>query len=227
VREGRRVEGKWMFTAHDALPESSGLRPKVHRRSVLSSHYAIDSHAMHKRESGKKTLDGFISYQTKPFTVPFEVMVPVDQEQILCPVPVSASHVGFGCLRMEPCWMGLGQAAGIAAALAIRQNKVVSKISIDSLQSQLLLQKANLIYVSDIGFGHPDYQLVQKVALSGWLPEYEARLDQMVQHKDLELWSSKSGFSVQEIEEFAKNKTRKEALVVLYRKYNEAFAAKN
>lgn len=56
------------------------------------------------------------------------MILPKKVNNLLIPVPASATHVGFSTLRMEPCWMALGQAAGIAAALAIEQNKSVKKV---------------------------------------------------------------------------------------------------
>lgn len=53
VREGRRFKGKYFFTANDALPVAKGKRPPIHRSSVTSSDYALDSHAVRKREPGK------------------------------------------------------------------------------------------------------------------------------------------------------------------------------
>jgi predicted nicotinamide N-methyase len=46
-------------------------------------------------------------------------MVPKQVDNLILPVPVSGSHIGFSTIRMEPCWMALGQAAGVAASLAI------------------------------------------------------------------------------------------------------------
>ena len=118
VREGRRLEGCHFFTAKDALPEAEGKRPPLHRSSVTASHYALDSHAVRKREPGRIHLDGFFSHPTAVYTVPYGVMVPRRVENLLFPTAVSGSHVGFSTLRMEPCWMALGEAAGTAAALA-------------------------------------------------------------------------------------------------------------
>uniref|UniRef100_UPI00258DCC0D FAD-dependent oxidoreductase n=1 Tax=uncultured Alistipes sp. TaxID=538949 RepID=UPI00258DCC0D len=42
VREGRRLEGCYFFTAKDALPEAEGKRPPLHSSSVTASHYALD-----------------------------------------------------------------------------------------------------------------------------------------------------------------------------------------
>ncbi len=180
VREARRIEGEHFFTAHDALPSPESERPPVHQTSVTASHYAIDSHAMHKREPNRVHLDGFISYHTKPYTVPFGVMVPRSSENLLVPVCVSASHVGLGTLRMEPCWMALGQAAGIAASISIDDGQPVSRIAVNKLQDKLLDQNAVLVYVKNVPSSHPDYKLVQKSVLKLGIARYEIQLDMKV-----------------------------------------------
>ena len=53
-----------------------------------------------------------LSYPSAVYTVPYGVMVPKRVGNLLLPVPVSGSHIGFSTLRMEPCWMAMGQAAG-------------------------------------------------------------------------------------------------------------------
>ncbi|MDE6160873.1 MAG: FAD-dependent oxidoreductase, partial [Muribaculaceae bacterium] len=68
VREGRRFEGMYFFTAADALPLREGGRPPLHSSSITASHYALDSHAARKRETGRAHLDGFISYPTAVYT---------------------------------------------------------------------------------------------------------------------------------------------------------------
>lgn len=145
VREGRRIEGEYLFTAHDALPGPDG-RPPIHRDSITASHYALDSHAHRKREPGRVHLDGFLSHPTKPYTVPYGVIVPKKVDNLLTPVPVSGTHIGFSTLRMEPCWMALGQAAGVAAALSIDTATPPRRLDVTRLQIELLQQGAVLIY---------------------------------------------------------------------------------
>ncbi len=134
VREGRRLHGLHRFTAGDALPTAEGQRPPLYATSITSSHYALDSHAVRKREPGKIALDGFFSYPSAVYTVPYGVIVPQGVSNLLIPVPASATHVGFSTLRMEPCWMALGQAAGTAASLAIDGGKTVPEVPVDELQ---------------------------------------------------------------------------------------------
>jgi hypothetical protein len=185
VREARRIEGEHFFTAHDALPAPDSERPPVHQTSVTASHYAIDSHAMRKREPNRVHLDGFISYHTKPYTVPYGVMVPRSSENLLVPVCVSASHVGLGTLRMEPCWMALGQAAGMAASIAIDDLQPVSRIAVTKLQSKLLDKQAVLVYVKNINPSHPDYKLIQQAVLKLGISQYELDLDKHIPEKIL------------------------------------------
>lgn len=164
VREGRRFEGMYFFTANDAQPAAD--RGPVHRDGITASHYALDSHAHHKREEGRIHLDGFLSYRTLVYNVPYGVIVPKEVSNLLLPVPVSGSHIGFSTLRMEPCWMALGQAAGTAASLSIRGGTSVQDVPILQLQDELLQQGATLVYMPGHSPSDPDFITLQKEALS-------------------------------------------------------------
>jgi hypothetical protein len=188
VREGRRIEGEYLFTAHDALPVAEGERPPLHENSITASHYAIDSHAVRKREAGRAHLDGFLSLRTRPYTVPYGVIVPRQVEGLLTPVPVSATHLGYGTLRMEPCWMALGEAAGTAASLAIEGGVAPRQISLDSLQHHLLEHQAVLIYYEDLDPAHPAYTAIQQLGLWGYLPAWRARPDEAVTEAEAKAW---------------------------------------
>lgn len=195
VREGRRLEGTYFFTANDALPIKEGSRPPIHLASITASHYALDSHAVRKRESDRIHLDGFFSYPTSVYTVPYGVMVPKLVENLLFPVAVSGSHVGFSTLRMEPCWMALGEAAGIAATLAIDNSQDVRNIDVDKLQTNLLKYGATLIYFRDLNNDDPDFPLIQKLALRGYFPDWDAKIDEVIDEKTIKLWCELSGKS--------------------------------
>ena len=193
VREGRRVEGEHLFTAHDALPAKGGERPPLRADSVTASHYALDSHAVRKREPGRVHLDGFFSLGTKPYTVPYGVIVPKKVEGLLAPVPVSGTHVGFSTMRMEPCWMALGQAAGTAAAVAIADGTPVRSVDLPKVQRELLRQKAILIYYKDVPPGHPAFEAVQFFGLRGFVPGWEAKPDAAVTEAEAARWAAWAG----------------------------------
>lgn len=196
VREGRRFEGVYFFTANDAIPASPGARPPLHASSITASHYALDSHAVLKREAGRIHLDGFISYPSAVYTVPLGVILPKEVDNLLLPVPVSGSHIGFSTLRMEPCWMAMGQAAGVVSSLAIDDAVKVRNIDVERMQNILVDQGATLIYYKDVRFTDPDFAWVQYMGLKGYLPEWTARLQDKVDAATIGEWSRLSGMKL-------------------------------
>lgn len=196
VREGRRFEGMYFFTVKDATEVAPGQRPPVHTSSVTASHYAFDSHAVRKREPNRIHLDGFLSYPSQVYTVPYGVIVPRTVDNLLLPVPVSGSHIGFSTIRMEPCWMALGQAAGIAASLAIDKQMKVRNIAVEDLQSILIDQQATLIYFQDVKPGSPEFKVIQTMALRGYLPAWQARLGDPIDAETIASWEKLSGLKV-------------------------------
>ena len=212
VREGRRLHGEHFFTANDAYPVAKGKRPPLYSNSITASHYALDSHAVHKREKGKIALDGFFNYQASVYTVPFGVILPKKVNNLLIPVPASATHVGFSTLRMEPCWMALGQAAGIAAALAIEQNKSVKELDIEDIQAELLKEKATLMYFKDITVDSPDFEMVQYMGLRGYITDWVADLDGPMDRDTAKSWSMMSSIMIEKFE----GKSRRDILQAVY-----------
>ncbi|MDR2921689.1 MAG: FAD-dependent oxidoreductase [Tannerella sp.] len=211
VREGRRFEGEYFFTANDALPITPGKRPPLHKNSITASHYALDSHAVRKREAGKVHLDGFLSYATAVYTVPFGVIVPQKTDNLLIPVPVSGSHIGFSTLRMEPCWMAMGEAAGIAASLAIDTNCKIKNVEMEALQNKLIEQKSTLIYFCDVDINDPDFAMVQYMGLRGYLPDWHARLHDTVCEETAILWKALSQADIK------KGSNRRDVLKTIYK----------
>ncbi len=193
VREGRRIVGEHLFTAHDALPVEQGARPPVYADSITASHYALDSHAVLKREPGRAHLDGFFSKASAPYTVPYGVMMPKKVENLLTPVPVSGTHIGFSTLRMEPCWMALGEAAGTAAAISVRDSVTPRKVEIRKLQENLLDHGAVLIYFRDASPGDKHYKSLQMLALRGLFSgEWNAKLGEKIDEQTANRWIEKA-----------------------------------
>ncbi|MDR0749035.1 MAG: FAD-dependent oxidoreductase [Tannerellaceae bacterium] len=220
VREGRRFEGLYFFTASDAIPVQIGLRPPIHQSSITAGHYALDSHAVRKREAGRAHLDGFISYPAAVYTVPYGVMVSDEIDNLLFPVPVSGSHIGFSTLRMEPCWMALGQAAGIAASVAIDEQVNIQNVPLSQLQDILIRQKATLMYFRDIEPASPHFPLVQYMGVRGYIPGWEAKLQDPVDNETLTQWQQLSKQSFGEHIEAGKT-TRLEALLFIHTKIHK------
>ena len=139
VREARRMVGDYVATEHDVLRKRTTSRP------VAMAAYGMDSHHV-RRYVGK---DGFVHNEGniedwraggKPYPLDYGVIIPKkgDCENLFVPVCVSASHMAFGSIRMEPVFFALGQVAGAAAALSLDADCAVQDLSYESLKKVLL-----------------------------------------------------------------------------------------
>ena len=188
VREGRRIRGEYLFTAHDALSKRGS---REHLTSITASHYSLDSHACLKREAGRPHLDGIFGYRTTPYCVPYGVIVPLDVDNLLIPGPASGTHIGFSTLRMEPCWMALGEAAGEAINVSLDDGARVRDVNVMALQRRLLRAGAVLSYYQDAAPGDAHYDALQYFALRGFLGDsYQARLREAASPQDRANWTT-------------------------------------
>ena len=165
VREGRRARGRATFTQHHAIHDSP--LPGAHRRSVAIGEYGLDSHCVGPPGgvSGGPTCDGGFWVGARPYSVPYDIMVPVGFDNLLVAAAVSASHVGYSTLRMEPVRMNIGYAAGIAAALSGRSGTAVGDVDIDVLQRALVERDQALVYLPGLPTSGPEFVAAQLAAV--------------------------------------------------------------
>ncbi len=95
---------------------------------------------MWRRRSWLEGYLGMLDYITRPYEIPYRIMIPKKIDGLIVPVAASTTHVAFSSIRMEPTWMALGQAAGVAAHLAIEQAVEPRAVSVTALQELLLKQ---------------------------------------------------------------------------------------
>jgi hypothetical protein len=162
VREARRMVGARIFTQRDSEHAPGDARAVLHRDAIAMGDYGNNCHGTARegtRFDGRHT--GEFYNPVPPYQIPYGTLLPRETENLLVPVAASSSHVGFCALRLEPIWMSLGQAAGHAAALAVKDNLPVQRVSVPQLQRRLLADNSALIYVSDVLPGHADWAAVQ------------------------------------------------------------------
>lgn len=162
VREARRMEGAYVFTEKDTDHAPNDARAVLRTDAIAIGDYGPNCHGTgHEgsRFGGKHT--GEFYKRVPPYQVPYGALIAKDVENLLAPGPVSASHVGFCALRLEPIWMSLGEAAGHAAHLARVGRKSVQRVTVQELQARLHADGAATIYVSDVAPGHADFAAVQ------------------------------------------------------------------
>lgn len=180
VREARRLHGVYWFTENDTRPREGAQRSPLQPDGVGVGDYSLDSHATQPPKPEQPNLiEGFFyGGRTEPYQIPFGVMVPKGIEGLLVPVAVSATHIGLSTIRMEPTWMALGQAAGTAAVIAIREALPVHRLPIPLVQDTTLLSHQVVIFLKDVGYDHRDFQALNYGGLIGLFPTYQADPDQ-------------------------------------------------
>jgi FAD dependent oxidoreductase len=146
VREARRMIGAYVMTQKDIQTDLT--KPDV----IGMGSYNSDSHNVQRvvNADGFVENEGDMQVPVKPYEIPYRVMLPrrTEATNLLVPVAFSASHVAYSTLRMEPQYMILGQAAGVAAAMAIRNGVAVQDVDTKALTARLREQKAVLEYVA-------------------------------------------------------------------------------
>lgn len=139
VREGRRLVGEITLTEHHITGKGEAITH--HPDTIAIGEFPIDSFPCRKRQPGDTiVLEGYLGmldHITRPYEIPYRVMIPKKVDGLIVPVAASTTHVAFSSIRMEPTWMALGQAAGTAAHLAIQEQAQPRHVSIETLQSTL------------------------------------------------------------------------------------------
>ncbi len=147
VREARRMIGEFVVSQKDLQTERT--KPDV----IGMGSYNSDSHNVQRfvNARGFAENEGDMQVPVQPYQIPFRVMLPkrAEAENLLVPVCFSASHVAYSSLRMEPQYMIIGHAAGVAAAMAVKGGIAVQQVSVPDLQKTLKSEGAVFNYTQN------------------------------------------------------------------------------
>lgn len=143
VREARRMVNGSVLTQRDLVDS-----PRKADAIGLGS-YRVDAHTVSQYEGEGRFLytEGALSLAVpEPYQVPYGILVPDPAEvgNLLVTVTVAASHVAWASLRMEPQFMIMGEAAGVAASLAVRDGIGVADVPAWELQRHLRLRGSRI-----------------------------------------------------------------------------------
>jgi len=135
VREARRMISEYVMT------EKNCKRIEVVEDSVGMGAYNMDSHNTQRyvTTEGLARNEGDVQIPTKPYPISRRSICPKSSEceNLLVPVCMSASHIAYGSIRMEPVFMVLGQSATELACLAIDRRESVQSVPYAMLRTQL------------------------------------------------------------------------------------------
>jgi hypothetical protein len=192
VREARRLVGRFVFTEHDNLVAKGIARTPIHQDSIAITDWPVDSVACLPRKVGNSHHDGvfFLAEECRPAQVPYRSLLPREVDNLIVPVALSASHVGWGPIRLEPVWMQTGEAAGFAAALAIKGRVAPANLDADLLIRTLVRNRVAVSFFNDADtVTEAQWPALQYFGTKGFFAEYDARLDQPITMPVAELWN--------------------------------------
>jgi FAD-dependent oxidoreductase family protein len=142
VREARRMIGAYVMT------QANCEGKEIVNDAIGMAAYTMDSHNCQRiviekdgvkmvKNEGDVQMGGF-----PPYPISYRSLVPKEEQckNLLVPVCLSATHIAYGSIRMEPVFMVLGQSSAVAASLAIDKKTSIQKVDIKQLQQIL---KAN------------------------------------------------------------------------------------
>lgn len=183
-RESRRLEGVVTVREQDILPIPGGyvasLPIQVNGEGCTLAENICDTVAIGNYPNDHHYPSGDIDLKLKamkwggrwtgtPFTIPYGALVSATIDGFLvCEKNISVSHIANGATRLQPLVLGIGQAAGIAAALCIEQNCQPRELDVRSIQKALLndpVAPAAVIPLLNLPPHHPDWNRWQNYYL--------------------------------------------------------------
>ena len=146
IREGRRMVGAYVMRQSDLQAE------RTKNDSIGMGSYNSDSHNIQRvaMPDGSVRNEGNVEVPVQPYEIAYRSITPKREqvENLLVPVCLSATHAAYSSVRMEPQYMIIGQAAGVAAALAVRSGSAVQNVPIPELQKKLR-ERGTVLHVGE------------------------------------------------------------------------------
>jgi hypothetical protein len=163
-RESRRLVGLTTIREQDILPLPGGRVASLFADAIAVGNYANDHHYPgFNWPLQPKSIRWGGRWTGTPFTIPYGSLVPATIDGLLvCEKNISVSHIANGATRLQPVVMGIGQAAGMAAAMCVELNCQPRDLPVRELQKALLTSLPDAAMVVplfnlDISPKHPEW----------------------------------------------------------------------
>jgi len=193
VREARRIVGRHVYSEHDnSLSPGLGRTP-VHPDSIAITDWYMDSHSCTTDSRPGFHYDGklILTEESRPGQIPYRSLLPQGVDNLLVPVCLSATHIAWGAVRLEPVWMQTGEAAGFAAALAKKQKTTPAKLNSDLLVRTLVEHRQMVSFFNDISVAgkEPWIPSVQYFGTKGFFASYDASVGAPLKRSTAKVWA--------------------------------------
>ncbi len=162
-RESRRTHGEVRFTLnHITKPYDHTL----YRTAIGVGDYPVDQH--HTRYTGWEELPNLYFHSVPSYGLPMGVLLPKEVDGlIVAEKSISVSNLVNGSTRLQPVVLQIGEAAGIVAALAVKQGIEPRKVAVREVQREVLAGGGYLLPMLDLPATDPHFAALQRVGVTG------------------------------------------------------------
>jgi hypothetical protein len=193
IREARRIVGRSLFTEQDATLSTGGRRAPVHADSIATTEWYLDCHTCTTARVRGGLDEGkmMLHQETFPGQLPYSCLLPQGVDNLLVPVCLSATHVAWGTVRLEPVFMEIGEAAGVAAALSKREHTTPAQLPADKLVHRLCELHFMVSFFNDVDISSdlPWIPAAEYFGTKGFFADYDARPDGALQESTAKVWA--------------------------------------
>ena len=197
VREARRLEGRYMFTEHDASLCADYDRAPIFDDSIAYTEWYMDTHSCTSEKAKGNIEEGklVLTWQTFPGQLSFRTLLPKDIDNLLVPGCASSTHVAWGTIRLEPTWMNIGEAAAHAVVLARQENVQPASVNLNALQMELAERRISMTFFNDVDVAGPEAWIpaMQYLGTKGFFPTYDAKPEEELDAATARRWSKGAG----------------------------------
>ncbi|MBA4136656.1 MAG: pyridine nucleotide-disulfide oxidoreductase [Opitutus sp.] len=194
ARETRRIIGRAIFTENDACLAPGLERTPIQVDSIGVTEWFVDSHASTLERVRDSMFEGeiYLNYISHPGQISYRTILPEGFDNLLVPICLSATHVGWGAIRLEPTWMALGESAAYAAVLAAERGIAVSSVDGRQLAAKLAERHILVSFFNDVALDgrEPWVAAVQLLGTQAFFPSYDAGTHLTVGGALAEAWTA-------------------------------------
>ena len=130
IRESHRLVGRYVLREQDVR---AGLLRQPRREEIIAlADHPLDTHGERNvRGSNLKELE-------QPYGIPYSCLLPNEYDNLIAASRgASFSHIGASSCRLSRTMMALGEAAGVASALALRDGAAYADVDVDDIRGQI------------------------------------------------------------------------------------------
>ena len=133
--------------------------------------------------------------ETFPGQIPYRAILPPDLDNLLVPLCVSSSHVGWSTIRLEPTWMNIGEAAAWAIVEAAKTGVMPAEVDTEKLLQKLADSRVMISFFNDVDLGSDEGWIpaVAYLATKGFFPGYNARAMEALDEGTANVWAAAGG----------------------------------